>query len=67
MVVDFDGRILALADLVPGEKIVVALIDFAALHSKRRRRRGHHVLSHLRSEIDIDVYARPIFRPGARR
>lgn len=64
MVVDFDGRILAQADPGPGEKIVVAPIDIAALRSERRRRRGHHVLFHIRSEVYTDLYARPIYRPG---
>jgi predicted amidohydrolase len=67
MVVDFDGRILAQADPGPGEKIVVAPIDLAALRAERGRRRGHHVLSHLRTEAYTDLYARPIHRPEARR
>jgi len=48
MIVDFDGRIMAQADPGPGEKIVVAPIDLAALRAERGRRRGHHLLSHLR-------------------
>jgi predicted amidohydrolase len=48
MVVDFDGRILAQADPGPGEKIVVGPIDLASLRAERGRRRGHHVLNHLR-------------------
>jgi predicted amidohydrolase len=65
MVVDFDGRILAQADPGPGEKIVVAPIDLAALRAERGRRRGHHMLSHLRTEAYTDLYARPIHRrPG---
>jgi predicted amidohydrolase len=48
MVVDFDGRILAQADPGPGEKIVVGPIDLAALRAERGRRRGHHLLNHLR-------------------
>lgn len=51
MVVDFDGRILAQADPGPGEKIVVAPIDIAALRYERQRRRGHDMRSHLRSEF----------------
>ncbi len=48
MIVDYDGRILAQADPGPGEKIVVGPIDLAALRAERSRRRGHHMLSHLR-------------------
>ena len=51
MVVDYDGRILAQADPGPGEKIVVAPIDLAALRDARQRRVGHDMRSHLRSEI----------------
>ncbi len=51
MVVDFDGRILAQADPGPGEKVVVAPIDIAALRKERERRVGHDMRSHLRSEI----------------
>ena len=50
MVVDYDGRILAQADPGPGEKIVVAPIDLAALRAERERRVGHHLLGHLRTE-----------------
>src|SRR5262249_4120101 len=49
MVVDYDGRILAQADPGPGEKIVVAPIDLAALRAERERRSGHHQLGHLAS------------------
>lgn len=49
MVVDFDGRILAQADPGPGEKVVVAPIDLAALRHERSRRRGHDMRAHLRS------------------
>ena len=66
MVVDYDGRILAQADPGPGEKIVVGPIDLAALRAERLRRRGHHLLSHLRADADTDLYARPIYRPGSR-
>src|SRR6184192_493196 len=51
MVVDYDGRILAQADPGPGEKIVVAPIDVAALRAERERRSGHHVLAHRRPEV----------------
>jgi predicted amidohydrolase len=68
MIVDFDGRILAQADPGPGEKIVVGPIDIAALRHERARRRGHDLLSHLRTEAYTDLYARPSdrlrLRPG---
>jgi formamidase len=51
MVVDYDGRILAQADAGPGEKVVVAPIDIAALRAERTRRMGHDMRSHLRSEV----------------
>jgi predicted amidohydrolase len=66
MVVDFDGRILAQADPGPGEKIVVAPIDLAALRAERERRQGHQMLSHLRTEAYSGLYARPIYRPFGR-
>jgi hypothetical protein len=50
MVVDYDGRLLAQADPGPGEKIVVAPLDVAALRDERERRVGHHMLGHLRME-----------------
>ena len=64
MIVDFDGRILSQADPGPGEKIVVGPIDLAALRAERRRRRGHNLLSHLRTEAYTQLYTRPIFRAG---
>lgn len=68
MVVDYDGRILAQADPGPGEKIVVGPIDLAALRAERSRRRGHHMLSHLRTGAYTDLYARPGRRaPGGDR
>jgi predicted amidohydrolase len=63
MVVDFDGRILAQADPGPGEKIVVAPIDLAALRAERERRLGHHLLAHLRTEA-YGEYQKPIY-PGS--
>src|SRR5690606_2154016 len=51
MVVDYDGRLLAQADPGPGEKIVVAEIDVGTLREARERRRGHHPLAHLRTEL----------------
>jgi len=59
MAVDFDGRILAQADPGPGEKIVVAPIDLAALRAARDRRSGHQMLAHLRSET---APLPPVFR-----
>jgi predicted amidohydrolase len=49
-IVDFDGRLLAKASPGPGERIVVAPVDISALRHERESRRGHHMLSHLRSE-----------------
>src|SRR5207302_7469456 len=63
MIIDFDGRILAQADPGPGEKIVVGPIDIAALRQERERRRGHHMLAHLRME-SYRGYATPIY-PGS--
>jgi len=51
MGVDFDGRILAQADPGPGEKVVVAPIDLAALRDARARRRGHDMRGHFRAEV----------------
>jgi formamidase len=51
MVVDYDGRILSQADPGPGEKIVVAPVDVAALRAERERRIGHHMLAHRRPEV----------------
>jgi len=66
MIVDYDGRILSQADPGPFEKIVVGPIDLAALRAERLRRRGHHLLSHIRAEAYTVLYARPIHRPSAR-
>jgi predicted amidohydrolase len=63
MVVDFDGRILAQADPGPGEKIVIGPIDLAALRVERERRRGHHMLAHLRMEA-YPAYRRRLY-PGS--
>lgn len=63
MIVDYDGRILAQAEAGPGEKIVVAPIDVQTLRAERKRRVGHDMLSHLRSEIH--PYAqKPWLQPG---
>lgn len=50
MIVDFDGRIVTQAEPGPGEKIVVGPVDLDALREERQRRRGHHMLAHLRTE-----------------
>jgi predicted amidohydrolase len=64
MAVDYDGRILAQADPGPGEKIVVAPIDLDALRAERDRRRGHHMLAHLRTEAYAQT-RRPIYPGGS--
>jgi predicted amidohydrolase len=58
--VDFDGRLLATADPGPGEKIVVGPIDLLAIRDARETRRGHHFLSHLRTEA-YPVYSKGIY------
>jgi predicted amidohydrolase len=63
MLVDYDGRILSQADPGPGEKIVVGPIDIEALRAERERRRGHHMLAHLRTEA-YRAYQEPIFPGG---
>ncbi|MCG8462267.1 MAG: hypothetical protein MI919_38780 [Holophagales bacterium] len=63
MVVDYDGRILAQADPGPGEKVVVAPVDVAALRHTRRTRQGHQNLAHLRTEC-YPMYGRSIFPPS---
>jgi predicted amidohydrolase len=65
MAVDYDGRVLAQADPGPGEKIVVAPIDIAALRAERERRSGHHMLGHLRTEA-YPLGRRPIYPPAGR-
>jgi hypothetical protein len=61
-IVDFDGRILAEASPGPGERIVVAPIDVAAVRHERATRRGHHMLAHLRTEA-YPVYRERIYPP----
>ena len=63
MIVDYDGRILAQADPGPVEKIVVGPIDLAALRAERQRRRGHHLLAHMRTEA-YPAYRQSIYPPG---
>lgn len=60
MIVDYDGRLLAQADPGPGEKIVIAPLDLAALRAERERRVGHQMLAHLRTEAYTRV-RRPIY------
>lgn len=50
MAIDWDGRILAQAPAGPGEATVVAPVALGALRQERRRRAGHSMASHLRSE-----------------
>src|ERR671929_106115 len=64
MLVDYDGRVLAQADPGPGEKIVFGPVDVAALRVERERRRGHHMLAHLRTEA-YPAYRQAIY-PGGR-
>jgi predicted amidohydrolase len=64
MVVDYDGRILAQADPGPGEKVVVAPIDLGLLRTERKRRYGHDMRSHLRSEA-YDYLQRSWFPPAS--
>jgi predicted amidohydrolase len=64
MVVDYEGRILAQADPGAGEKIVFTSIDVGALRHERRRRRGHQMLAHLRTEAYAG-YRQPIYAGGA--
>jgi predicted amidohydrolase len=63
MVVDHDGRILAQAERGPGERILVGPVDLAAVRAARERRRGHHMLAHLRTEA-YPGYRAPIYPPG---
>jgi predicted amidohydrolase len=63
MIVDYDGRILAQADPGPGEKIVFAPIDLAALRAERDRRQGHHMLGHLRTQAYAG-YCKAIYPGG---
>src|SRR2546426_261625 len=66
MVIDYDGRILAQADPGPGEKVVVAPIDVAALRAERARRTGHDMRAHLRSEVH-DYLRRTWLAPGGHK
>ncbi|MHC4087523.1 MAG: hypothetical protein ACYSU5_20315, partial [Planctomycetota bacterium] len=59
----YDGRVLAQAEPGTGEKIVVGPVDLAALRAERQRRRGHHMLAHLRTEA-YPKYEQPIYPAG---
>jgi len=48
MIVDFDGRILATAGELSGEKIVIAPIDISAIRLEKKRRKGHDTMGHYR-------------------
>lgn len=63
MIVDFDGRILTQADPGAGTKIVVGPVDLHALRQERSRRRGHHLLAHLRQEA-YSAYRQPLYPHG---
>ncbi|MEM7315292.1 MAG: nitrilase-related carbon-nitrogen hydrolase [Planctomycetota bacterium] len=64
MVVDFDGRILAQAEAGSGEKVVLAPIDIRQLRDERKRRLGHNMRQHLRSEVHTYLN-RPHLPPAA--
>ncbi len=62
MIVDYDGRIVSQTDPGPGEQIVVGPVDLSALRHERERRRGHHMLAHLRTEA-YTGYSRSFYPP----
>jgi formamidase len=63
MIVDYDGRVLAQVEPGTGEKIIVGPVDLAALRAERQRRRGHHMLAHLRTEA-YPKYEKSIYPAG---
>lgn len=63
MVVDYDGRVLAMAEAGPGERVVVAPIDLEALRAERQRRIGHDMRSHHRAEV-YPYAGRPVLAQG---
>lgn len=63
MIIDYDGRVLAQAEPGTGEKIIVGPVDLAALRAERQRRRGHHMLAHLRTEA-YPKYGQPVYPSG---
>ncbi|WP_196137754.1 nitrilase-related carbon-nitrogen hydrolase [Aliikangiella sp. G2MR2-5] len=60
MIVDYDGRILSEASPGPGERIVIAPINISALRSERKRRTGHMMPAHLRTEL-YQEQRKPVF------
>jgi predicted amidohydrolase len=60
MIVDLDGRVLAQANPGPGDQMVVGPVDVGAVRHERRRRRGHHLLAHLRNEL-YTGYQHPVY------
>ncbi|MGA2065085.1 MAG: nitrilase-related carbon-nitrogen hydrolase [Thermoguttaceae bacterium] len=66
MIVDYDGRVLSQVEPGPGDRTVVGPIDLAALRAERDRRRGHHLLAHLRTEA-YPLYRQPIYPAGGIR
>lgn len=63
MIVDFDGRVMARAEVGGGTKIVVGPVDIGALRAERARRGGHHLLAHLRTEC-YSGYRAPLYPGG---
>ncbi len=63
MIVDYDGRVLTQTDPGAGSKIVVGPVDIGALRHERERRRGHHLLAHLRNEV-YSAYGQPLYPAG---
>ena len=63
MIADYDGRVLAQADSGPGEKITVAPLDVEFLRAERRRRLGHNMRAHSRTEAH-DCFRNPVFPRG---
>lgn len=63
MIVDYDGRIVVQADPGEGQKVVVGPINLGALRAERKRRVGHDVRAHLRSEA-YNYLAQPWLSPG---
>ncbi|MEM7262786.1 MAG: nitrilase-related carbon-nitrogen hydrolase [Planctomycetota bacterium] len=51
MIVDYDGRILSEASPGPGERIVVGPVHLASLRAERKRRLGHAMRHHSRTEL----------------
>ena len=58
MIVDMDGRVLSQAAAGPGQASVVGPVALGQLREERRRRQGHAMPIHLRTE------AYPLQREG---